>query len=92
MQPATFTIGDLVLTFAETKAWDLIQARKEVRDGNGNVDSFEYGLALAWRSAVAGGFQGGFKAFCEAVPTPQLDAMVEVAKPFFVKAGAASSE
>lgn len=92
MQPASLTFEDVTLTFAEIKAWDLLQARKEVRDGNGNVDGFEYGLALAWRSAVAAGFQGGFKPFCETIPARLLNDVVEVAKPFFVKAEAASSE
>lgn len=89
MQPATVQIGDFQLTFAEIKAWDLIQARREVRDGNGNVDDFEFGLALAWRSAVAGGFNRGFKDFGEMITAQQLDNVLEVAKPFFAKAQAA---
>jgi len=86
MEPVTLTVGEEELTLAEIKAWDLIQARREVRDGNGNVDNLEFGLAMTWRSACAGGYKKSFKDFCCLVPATQLDVIVEAAKPFFSKA------
>lgn len=92
MQPATYQAGEVTVTFAEPKAWDFIQARKEVRDGNGKVDDVEFVFAMAWRAAVAGGFQGGFKTFWETIPATHVAGVLEAAKPFFDKAAEAPSE
>lgn len=76
----------LTLTFKELSFWDAIQAQNEAVDGNGRQNDQKYLMALAWRSAIAGGYSGSFQAFCQAIPMRKMKAVLEAIGPFMVEA------
>jgi hypothetical protein len=70
------------LEFGQLVAWDLIAIKRELGKEVGDADPYEGSLAMAWRAAIRGGFDGGFQDFCESIPLDKLAEVSEAAAPF----------
>lgn len=84
MEPITLTLGGRQVTFAEITAYDGIAARKQVREvvgGQVMVDPLELSLALAWRSAQAGGYSEDYKAFITSLPNNRVAEVLKAVAP-----------
>ena len=84
------------LEFGRVVAWDIVAIKKEMGVALAGLDPFEASLALAWRSAVQGGFPGDFENFCQLIPLDRLEEITHAIAPFLGKriaalVGAASS-
>ena len=84
------------LEFGRVVAWDIIAIKREMGAALSQLDPFEASLALAWRSAVQGGFPGDFENFCGIIPLDRLQEITQAIAPFLGKriaalVGAASS-
>ena len=73
------------LTFGRLVAWDLLAVQKELGTTLDKADSFESSLALSWRAAKHGGFEGDFEDFCRVVPMDKLEEVSAAAAPFLGK-------
>ena len=74
-------------TFAPLVAWDLLKVKSELGSSIKEADPLESSLALAWRSAVNGGFEGDLEDFCKAIPLDRLNELTEAIRPMMGKHG-----
>ena len=80
------------LKFAKISAWDFFEVQKELGCSIADADAFKSSVALAWRAAVAGGWDMPFKAFAEVIPIDKISEVVEKAQPFFAMGVASTQE
>tara|TARA_R110000824_G_scaffold82382_6_gene206491 strand:- start:210 stop:506 length:297 start_codon:yes stop_codon:yes gene_type:complete len=80
------------ISFGRLVAWDLLTVQKELGTTLDKADGFESSLALSWRAAVHGGFEGDFEDFCKIIPLDKLQEVSAAAAPFLGKASGALVE
>ncbi|QDP46572.1 MAG: hypothetical protein Unbinned4098contig1000_32 [Prokaryotic dsDNA virus sp.] len=73
------------LKFGRLVAWDMIAIQRELGTTLDKADGFESSLALSWRAARHGGFEGDFEDFCRIVPMDKLEEVSLAAAPFLGK-------
>ncbi|KAA3609380.1 MAG: hypothetical protein DWQ01_08590 [Planctomycetota bacterium] len=74
------------LTFKKLNAWEIALANDAVGGSDrGQENKFKLGMALAWRSAVLGGYEKSFQVFCQEIPVDDVRFVLDEAEPFLGK-------